>query len=171
MPKLNIIGPPGSGKSTLARKLGKAIQISPTHLDTLYFKPGWVETSKQELCEKVQQLILEKEDWIIEGNYTATWSMRFIEADLTVFLDLPRYTYFSRVLKRGLFNLGKVRPDSAPGCPERIDFSFYKYVLDYPKKRVDILERLAEIPDGKRIVLQSKLEIERFLIEYSESSS
>ncbi|MEN2666614.1 hypothetical protein [Listeria aquatica] len=98
MVKLNIIGPPGSGKSTLARKLGKTVSLSPIHLDTLYFKPGWVEISKQELCEKVQLLITQHKEWIMEGNYMETWSKRFQEANLTVFLDLPRRIYFYRVL-------------------------------------------------------------------------
>ncbi|EUJ17690.1 topology modulation protein [Listeria aquatica] len=168
MVKLNIIGPPGSGKSTLARKLGKTVSLSPIHLDTLYFKPGWVEISKQELCEKVQLLITQHKEWIMEGNYMETWSKRFQEANLTVFLDLPRRIYFYRVLKRNLLSLGKVRPDSAQGCPERIDFSFYKYVLDYPKKRKAILRKLAEVPEGKLIVLKSTQEIEWFLMAYSK---
>ena len=47
--------------------------------------------------------------------------------DTVIFLDLPRPVYLWRIVKRTLTTLGHVRPDLAPGCPERFDPDFVAY--------------------------------------------
>ena len=39
-------------------------------------------------------------------------------------LDLPRRVTFPRIVRRIVTGYGRVRPDSAPGCPERFDPEF-----------------------------------------------
>ena len=46
MKKTAIIGSCGAGKSTLARQLGEILDIKVIHLDSFYWKPGWVATPK-----------------------------------------------------------------------------------------------------------------------------
>jgi adenylate kinase family enzyme len=48
MKKIVLIGSGGSGKSTLARQLGEKLEINVLHLDSLFWKPGWVETPREE---------------------------------------------------------------------------------------------------------------------------
>ncbi|SHF28787.1 hypothetical protein SAMN05444392_11371 [Seinonella peptonophila] len=96
--KICIIGLSGTGKSTLAMKLGAVLKIKVYHLDALYWKPGWVQSTMDELMDK-QKEILKKECWIIDGNYSDTWSNRLDEADLIIYLDIPRCLRMYRLLK------------------------------------------------------------------------
>ena len=68
MKRIMILGSAGSGKSTLARIIGEVTGIEVLHLDTLFWKPGWVETPKEKFVEAVRNHIL-KDSWITDGNY------------------------------------------------------------------------------------------------------
>lgn len=48
MKHIAIIVCSGAGKSTFARELGAITGLEVIHLDRLYWKPGWVETPKDE---------------------------------------------------------------------------------------------------------------------------
>ena len=48
MERIVIIGCGGAGKSTLARQLGEKLDIPVVHLDKLFWRPGWVQVSKEE---------------------------------------------------------------------------------------------------------------------------
>ena len=54
MERVMIIGCGGAGKSTLARQLGEVTGLPVVHLDKLFWKSGWVESSKAEIDEKTQ---------------------------------------------------------------------------------------------------------------------
>jgi len=71
-----------------------------------------------------------------------------------VFLDLGRIITFSRVVRRVATTYGRVRPDLAPGCPERIDVGFLRFVWTWPEReRPHTLEKLSRYQGrGGRIV-------------------
>ncbi|MDP2124712.1 MAG: topology modulation protein, partial [Parvibaculum sp.] len=48
MQRILVIGCSGGGKSTLARALGEKLALPVVHLDVLFWKPGWVESSYDE---------------------------------------------------------------------------------------------------------------------------
>jgi len=48
MERVAIVGPGGAGKSTFARSLGERTGLPVFHLDRFYWKPGWVETPREE---------------------------------------------------------------------------------------------------------------------------
>ena len=74
MNKIMVIGVgSGVGKSTFARRLGELTGIEVTHLDRLFWRPGWVEAPTEEFSE-AQQQVVQNEKWIIEGNYTGTFA-------------------------------------------------------------------------------------------------
>lgn len=43
MERILVLGPCGAGKSTLAAQLGKRLDLPVIHLDSEYWRPGWVE--------------------------------------------------------------------------------------------------------------------------------
>lgn len=142
-----IIGGPGSGKSTLARNVGDLLGIPVTHLDAIYWKPGWVFSEHHEVADRLADLYAQ-DSWVIEGNYSATWHERRDRADALIFLDLPTWLRFWRVLRRSLTTLGQVRADMAEGCPEQIDFGFFRFVLGYGIRRRKKAQRfLNSAPD------------------------
>lgn len=164
MRKILVIGSGGAGKSTFARRLGGLLGLEVIHLDALYWQAGWVETPKEAWRERVGEL-LRREAWVMDGNYGGTLEERLAACDTVVFLDLPRAVCLWGVVKRAARYRGGVRPDMAPGCPERLTPDFLRWVWNYPARtRPKVLRMLAEHAAGRRIVrLRSRAEAEEFL--------
>lgn len=151
-----IIGPAGSGKSTLARALGERLNLPVIHLDAHFWSAGWVETEKAQWRETVQALVA-GERWIIDGNYSSTMDIRLPQAETIIFLDFPRWLCLLRVLRRWTSFYGDTRPDLPPGCPERFDPDFLRWIWNYPQRsRPKTVALLQALQAEKRIVwLQS----------------
>ena len=171
MQKILIIGSGGSGKSTLARELGTRPGIDVHHLDALLWKPNWTPATRQEQLA-TQSALIERESWIIDGNYGGTLDLRVVAADTVVFLDLPRTVCTYRVLKRMFIYRGKTRPDMGPGCEERFDPQFLNWVWDYPtSQRPAVLQRLHTLESEKDvIILRSRAEVRRFVANPLEAN-
>ncbi|WP_342542450.1 topology modulation protein [Paenisporosarcina sp. FSL H8-0542] len=168
MKKIMVIGiSAGAGKSTFARRLGEAWNLPVFHLDTLFWKPNWVEASLEEFS-KAQQEIVTQDQWIVEGNYSNTFDIRAAHADTIIYLELPLHVCLYRVVKRSLMNLGKTRQDLGEGCKDKLEWAFIKFILTtyYPRKR-NMDERLQSFqaigPTKKVITLKSKKEIQSYL--------
>ena len=56
MERILIIGCGGAGKSTLARQLGERTGLPVVHLDQLFWHPGWVESTKDEIDAKIMAI-------------------------------------------------------------------------------------------------------------------
>ncbi len=165
MQRIMIVGSPGSGKSTLARQLGAILGIEVVHLDRHYWQPGWVEPPRDEWI-KVQERLVQRPHWIMDGNYNATQDIRLAIADTVIFLDMPRWLCLWRALKRRVQYHGRSRPDLPPDCPAVLDWTFVRYTWLYPAtRRLRIMQRLAESRLSKRVVvLENRAEVGKFLI-------
>ena len=151
MQKILVIGIPGAGKSTFSIRLGQLLQLPVIHLDYHYWNPGWIETDSDKWREKVTALVT-GEKWIIDGNYGSTFDIRMPECDSIFFFDFPTRLCLWRALKRSTLHRKRVRPDMAPGCPERIDFEFYKWIWNFRKdNRPHIFKMLERYAAGKNV--------------------
>ena len=158
-----IIGCGGAGKSTLARALGEKTGLPVIHLDKLFWKPGWVESSKEEIDQRIREEI-EKPQWIIDGNYNRTMELRAARCDTIIFLDFHRMTCLFGVMKRVLTTYGTVRPDMGTGCPERFDMEFLKWVWNYNRDRRERNYRLLHnCAHANIIVLKNRRAVRKFL--------
>ena len=163
MERIMIVGCGGAGKSTLARQLGEKLGLPVVHLDKLFWHSGWVESTKEEIDGKIM-LELQKERWIIDGNYMRTMPIRMAHCDTVIFLDFNRVSCVWSILKRYLTNIGKVRPDMAEGCPEKIDWEFFVWVWNFNKtKRERIYRMLKEAEGIETIVLKNRRAVKKFL--------
>ena len=166
MNRVMVIGvSAGAGKSTFARRLGKLTGIEVEHLDRHYWKPGWIEASTEEFSA-AQREIVERDQWIIEGNYTSTIDIREPHADTVIYLELPMRVCLYRVVKRRIQYHGKTREDLTPGCPEKIDWAFIKFIVTtYGRRKKKMAERLQRYAnEGKTVhYLKSAAQIEGFL--------
>jgi adenylate kinase family enzyme len=131
MRRVAVVGPGGAGKTTFARALGAETGLDVVHLDTLFWRPGWVETPRDE-WRAIQTGIVARDAWIIEGNYGATLDIRLSRADTVIFLDFPRTLCLRRAVVRAIRNHGQ--PTQAEGCPESFDVGFYRWIWNYPKQ-------------------------------------
>ena len=130
MHRVLIIGPCGAGKSTLAAKLAPKLGLPVYHMDKLNWKPGWVESYKNEIREKLAS-ITAQDRWLIDGNYGGTLAPRLARADTIIYLDYPIRLCVTRLIKRIWTYRGRTRPDMTEGCPERFDLGFLFYLLQW----------------------------------------
>ena len=166
MERIQIIGCSGAGKSTLARTLGEKTGLPVIHGDSLFWKSGWVESTKAEIDGKMLD-VAQTQRWILDGNYTRTLPQRLERCDLVIYLDFPTWLCLLRVLKRYVCNLGRVRPDMPQGCPEKIDREFLVWVWTFNKtKRPRLYRLLRELPKDKVVILKSPREVRRFLKQF-----
>jgi adenylate kinase family enzyme len=166
MKKILIIGSSGAGKSTFARRLHRAIGLPLIHLDRLYWKPNWVETTDKSEWKRTIENALRGDAWILDGNYSGTLEMRLEKCDAVIFLDLPRLLCIYRILKRvALYKKGS-RPDMADGCDERFDWEFVKIVWNYPTRSKPKVEALLHRFESEKTIfrLHSQKEIEDFFV-------
>jgi len=164
MRKILVIGSGGAGKSTFSIRLSKILNIEVIHLDTRYWQPGWVEPSKEEWKKTIEMLIA-RETWIMDGNYSGTLDLRIVACDTLIFLDISPWVCVWRVIKRLMRHRNTRRPDMAEGCHERFDLSFVLWVWNYRKRsRPRIVKLIGENTEGKKIIfLRSNEAMERFL--------
>jgi len=101
--KIHIIGSSGTGKTYLAERLSNKYNIPHYDLDNIY----WDNSSEKygikteiEKRDKLLQSILKKDSWIIEGIYYKWLEQSFKNADIIYVLDLPKYIYKFRIIKR-----------------------------------------------------------------------
>ena len=158
--RILVIGCSGSGKSTLAKIIGDKYGMEVFHLDKYFHKPNWESRDIEEFDNIVSELI-QKDKWVMDGNYSRTLKARAKRADLIIFFDFPSYYCVFRILKRSFkTKLGfEKRTDMADGCDEKwFDWEFVKFVWNFRKKSVPENHRtLKEINFNKdRILLLRK---------------
>jgi adenylate kinase family enzyme len=166
MKRIVIIGCGGAGKSTLAREIGNILRIPVIHLDAELWKPNWQMTPKAEALELLTKMVNQSQ-WIMDGNYGSTMSMRFAAADTIIFLDFPRWLCLWRVIQRVRKYKGKNRPDMGKGCPERLNWDFLTWVWNYRRtSRRQVLEKISQYSQERKIlVLAQPSEVKKFLHE------
>lgn len=163
MQKVAVIGSPGSGKSTLAREMGSALGLPVYHLDRLYWGPGWAPMERPAWVA-LQEELVSRERWIIDGNYAGTLPLRTGAADTVILLDLPRLLCLWRAVKRLFQHRRRSRPDMAEGCEERLSWQFLRFIWSFPEQtRPRVLALLQEIHPPRRVIhLRSIGEVEAF---------
>jgi adenylate kinase family enzyme len=164
MQRILVIGASGTGKSTLARRMGAKLGLPVIHLDQHYWSRGWTAPEAEDWRHRVEGLAA-REAWVMDGNYSGTFDLRLPRAQAIVWLDLPRWLYFPRAVKRTLVNYGRERGDLGPGCPERLDLDFlFGWVWTYPSRSRPRTLRLVEaLKDTKPIVvLQTPAQVRAF---------
>ena len=166
MKRILVIGSGGAGKSTFARDLGAILDLPVIHLDQVYWKEGWEKPTKEEWARTVNGLIAQHE-WIMDGNFGGTLPQRIKRADAIILLDVSRWICLWRVAKRFVKYRGRHRPDMPPGCHERFDLEFIRWIWNYPSrsKPAKLALLSASGPDQRVVVLRSNEEIRGFLEE------
>lgn len=160
--RVAVVGSGGAGKTTFAHELSRRTGLPVVHLDHLYWKPGWVETPSDE-WRIVQDERLTADEWIVDGNYSGTFDVRFRRVDTIIVLAPSRLRCLLRVLRRTISNHG--RSVQAPECPERIDLEFLKWVWRYQRNSRPLLDVAIAEHDGvsKVIELKTPREAKQFL--------
>ncbi|MET3600024.1 AAA family ATPase [Martelella mangrovi] len=146
--RIMVLGCSGSGKSTLSRKIAERFGLRHISMDRdVFWLPGWVMRDKAEIRSRVERLA-QGEAWVFDGNNTETMPPRMARADLILWLSPPRRVSLWGALKRIPISYGRVRSDMAPGCPERINIEFLRYIWSFNRKTLPKMERIVEEKGG-----------------------
>ncbi|MEG0691798.1 MAG: DNA topology modulation protein [Oscillospiraceae bacterium] len=166
--RIMVIGSSGSGKSTFSRQLSDRLKLPVIHLDKEYWRQNWVETPKEEWQSKQLEFV-ERDTWIIDGNYGGTMDIRIKRADTIIFLDINKWVCLYSAVKRWLTHIGKVRPDMGEGCKEKIDMEFILWIYHFPKKgRVRTINLIEQYKDKNCLILKTRKEVKQFWREYHD---
>lgn len=130
MQRVLVIGCSGAGKSTFSRRLAALTGLPVIHLDQEFWQPDWMPMAPAAWRARVAAMTAEPR-WIMDGQFGGTLGLRLSRADTVFILDVPRWRCLTRVLRRTCWNFGRTRPDMAPGCAERLDWEFLRYIWNY----------------------------------------
>jgi adenylate kinase family enzyme len=168
--RILLVGCSGSGKSTLARQIGQKLDLPVIHLDKLFWRDNWQSVSNEEF-DSLLDTELNKECWIMDGNYTRTLSTRLATCDTVIYLDFPRYICLWNVMGRIIRNYGRTRPDVGGHNPERFDFEFIKWVWNFNRThRQKYHTLLNDMPDKTTLILHNRKECQGFISYLSADS-
>lgn len=129
--KILILGLSGSGKSTLAKYLSDRLHLPLLYLDQVHFSENWIERSDADVAATVAAFLSAHPDgWVIDGNYQMySFAERLEASDRIIILLFPRLSRLFRLIRRRIRYHGRVRESVAPGCSERLDFAFLRWIL------------------------------------------
>ena len=90
----------GSGGTTVGRQLAHRLGLPFHELDALFWKPGWVESTAEELHAAVEPIVA-TDAWVIDGSYQSKIGQLVLgSADVVVWLDLPLRVWLPRLVAR-----------------------------------------------------------------------
>lgn len=166
--RISIIGGSGSGKSTLATILSKELDIPAIHLDAINYNANWVEIDRTKR-DSIIEAKAKEERWIIDGNYNKTLKERLNNADLIIWLDYSSFAHLKGVLKRIIKNYNKEKAE-LPGCKERFNLTFIKYVISYnKKKRPEVQKMVNEYSDNKILIFRKQKDLNTWLKKFTKN--
>lgn len=148
MLKVIIISSPGSGKSTFARKLRDITDIPLYYLDMIWHKPDWTNISQEEFDAQLNN-ILQKDKWIIDGNYQRTLETRLEKCDTVFLMDFPIDVCLSGAASR----IGKKRED-LPWIEHEFDEEFKQWIIDFSENQLtQIYQKIEKCRHNKDIII------------------
>ena len=158
MKKIIVIGCPGSGKSTVSRALHNKTGIPLYHLDMIYWNADKTTVEKSVFLERLSA-VLEKDEWIIDGNYGSTMELRMAVCDTVIFLDYPLEVCLDGIKERR----GKPRSDM-PWIETEEDAEFIEFIKNYnEQQKPKVLELLEKYSDKNIVILRSREQADAFL--------
>ena len=158
MKKVIVIGCPGSGKSSFSRALHKKTGIPIHHLDMMFWNGDKTTVEKSIFRERLSA-VLEKDEWIIDGNYGSTMELRLAASDTVFFLDYPLEICLDGISERR----GKPRSDM-PWFETEEDAEFIEYIKSYnEKERPKVLDLFGKYSEKSIVIFESREEADGYL--------
>lgn len=161
MQKIMIIGCSGAGKSVFARKLRDKTGLPLYYLDQIWHKPDKTNITREEFDMRLSEIV-QKERWIIDGNYQRTMELRLCACDTVILLDYPVEVCLSGAAAR----VGTVHED-LPWVEDVFDEEFRQWILDFRSEALPkIYELLSKYENEKKVLIfKSRAEADAYLEE------
>lgn len=132
--RIMVTGCSGGGKSTLSQRLARQFGLAYISIDRdILWLPGWVERSKAEQRQRIIERIA-ADRWIMDGTNPSTFDVRLPRTDIVIWVRMPRIVCIWGVTTRWLKHFGRTRPEMAPGCVEKLDWDFLRFIWTFEQK-------------------------------------
>ena len=164
--KIRIIGCSGSGKTYLAKRLSERYNIPSFDLDDIQWDNSQNSYGVKMPIEKRNQMlndILQQPDWIIDGVYYAWVQKSFEDADIIYVLDMPKWLYKFRIIKRFI----KRRVGLEKGKKETLKSvcNLLKWTNTFQNTNMKEIVRILEPYKEKVVHIKKKEEIYRIITD------
>jgi len=141
-----LLGSPGAGKSSLSLVLAAELDLPLYHLDDLYWGQGWSRPNSED-WDNLYKAIVDKESWIIDGNYQSSVPDRLKRAQAVILVTAPVVVCLWRAIRRAM----RIRSGQFSELPQAVrteaevgvrvaatrDFSrLLKLILFFPKREL-----------------------------------
>ncbi|WP_442966437.1 AAA family ATPase [Rhizobium sp. ERR 1071] len=163
--RILVMGCSGGGKSTLSQQIATRFGLTYVSIDRdVLWLPGWVQRDRDEqraiIVTKVQG-----ERWIMDGTNPSTFDIRLPRTDLVIWVRMPRLLCIWGAISRWIKWMGRTRPEMAPGCIEKVDWEFLRFIWTFEEKFTPrVLAGLAEHgPNVPVLQLKSRGEMRQLL--------
>ncbi len=162
--KIHIIGCSGTGKTYLAKFFAEKYSIPHFDLDDIQWDNSAESYGVKMPVEKRASLlqgILSNTDWVIEGVYYSWVQQSFEEADIIYVLDMPKYLYKSRIIKRSIkrfLGLEKGKKETFKSI-----CSLLKWTDTFQNKNLKEIKIMLEKYGEKVIWLKSRREVKKIM--------
>ncbi|TWB54714.1 adenylate kinase family enzyme [Rhizobium sp. ERR 922] len=163
--RILVMGCSGGGKSTLSQQIATRFGLTYVSIDRdVLWLPGWVQRDREEqraiIVAKVQG-----ERWIMDGTNPSTFDIRLPRTDLVIWVRMPRLLCIWGAISRWIKWMGRTRPEMAPGCIEKVDWEFLRFIWTFEEKFTPrVLAGLAEHgPNVPVLQLKSRGEMRQLL--------
>ena len=160
--KIIILGGSGSGKSTLANRMGQETGLPVFHMDQMLHDAKWARIP-HDRWDSICREFIEKDEAIVDGNYTSILAERLAWADLIIFIEVSTLTQIYRFFRRNLrSSLGIDRHYGIPkGAREDFSLSFLYWIYRWNKEiRPGIISMLEQVKDKKVLYIKEPKELD-----------
>ncbi len=164
--KISVVGFSGSGKSSFAYKLSQLYQIDVTYIDKLQFLTNWEERDSS-IRNMLLDEAIEKDSFIIDGNYQSIGIKRFERSDHIFIFNFNRWKcLYGAVLRRIKYH-GKTRRSMTEGNKEKLDFEFIWWILfkSRTRKRKKFYKDLKIMYPTQTIEFKNRKQVNRYLLQ------
>ena len=128
------------------------------HLDNVWWKADRSHISREEFDRKLGE-ILQCDKWILDGDYSRTYEVRFQACDTVFFLDYGLEECMNGIKKR----VGKERRD-IPWTEQELDPELVKQVENYDiENRPVVLGLIEKYSDKNRYIFRSRAEADAWM--------
>lgn len=170
--RINVVGTSGSGKSTFSKRLSEILKIPYVEMDKIFWGPNWYWPSDEEFFNKLKGE-LQKDSWVLDGNYTRTIPIKWERVDTVIWLDYPFSKTLFRAVKRA-FLRSLTGEELWPGTGNRETFKksfFSKHSIIYwtikthgqVRRKYESYLNDPKFSQIKFVRLQSDLDVETYL--------
>ena len=153
--KIRIIGNTGSGKTFFARSLSQKYGIQSFDLDDIFWQNTGAFSGEKRPPEKrdaLLNIILQNEDWIIEGVYYSWCQNTFEDADVIYVLKTSLWICRLRIIKR--FFLRKLGIEKGRKESFSSICALFKWSKKFKNKNLPEIEEILEKYKNKTVFLR-----------------